>query len=235
MAWFLAGCGDMNQTSSKSDGNAGPAEKLAEFQTRAAKYDAVVSLPTFETSTNEIQATLTNTIKAGDAALDRVGQLKPAEVNFTNTVRALDDLGFQLGLIANRFSLIQQTSTNADVRDSTTEAIKQLESWMVGLDYREDVYRAVKAYEDTRPRLTGEDAKLLSETMRDYRRAGLELPKAGRDEVERMRKELYGLETDFENNVTKADKPVTFTKAELDGVPEDFARAGSREQTTNAS
>ena len=39
-------------------------------------------------------------------------------------------------------------------------------------------------------RLKGEDAKLLAETMRDYRRAGLDLPKAQRDEVERMRKEL---------------------------------------------
>ena len=61
---------------------------------------------------------------------------------------------------------------------------QDLEEWMVGLDYREDVYRAVKAYADTKPKLKGEDAKLLSETMRDYRRAGLDLPKAERDEVE---------------------------------------------------
>ena len=44
---------------------------------------------------------------------------------------------------------------------------------MVKLDYREDVYRALKAYADTKPKLKGEDAKLLFETMRDYRRAGL--------------------------------------------------------------
>ncbi len=70
--------------------------------------------------------------------------------------------------------------------------------------------------------MSGEDAKLFSETLRDYKRAGLELPKAQRDVVERMRKELTGLETDFENNVTKAQKAVKFTKAELDGVPDDF-------------
>ena len=35
-----------------------------------------------------------------------------------------------------------------------------------------------------KPRLKGEDARLLAETMRDYRRAGLELPKPQRDEVE---------------------------------------------------
>ena len=37
-----------------------------------------------------------------------------------------------------------------------------------------------------------------------------------------MRQQLTGLETDFENNVTKATQPLTFTKAELDGVPADF-------------
>jgi thimet oligopeptidase len=201
---------------------AGPTGKLEKLQKRAAKFNSVVTVPTFETTTNEIAATLTNTIAAGNAALDRVGKLTPAGVNFANTVRALDDLGFQLMLVDNRLGLIEQTSTNAAVRDAATEAIKELEAWMVGLDYREDVYQAVKAYADTRPKLEGENAKLLLETMRDYRRAGLELPKAERDEVERMRKELSALSTDFQNNVTKAKKAVKFTKVELEGVPDDF-------------
>jgi len=196
--------------------------KLREFETRAAKFNSVVTLPTFETTTNEIAATLTNTIVAGNAALDRIGALAPAEVNFTNTVRALDDLAFQLTLVDNRLGLIEQTSTNADLRDAATAAIKEFETWMVGLDYREDVYRAVKAYADTQPKLEGEDARLLSHTLRDYRRAGLHLPKPERDQVEQMRKELTALSTDFQNNVTKAEKSVTFTRAELEGVPDDL-------------
>ena len=196
--------------------------KLEEFQKRAAKFNSVVTAPVFETTTNAIGATLTNTIATGNAALDRIGQLAPNAVNFNNTVRARDDLNFQLALADNRLSLIKETSTNAAVRDAATEAIKSLEEWMVGLDYREDVYRALKIYADTKPALAGEDAKLLVETMRDYRRAGLELPKAERDEVERMRKELSALSTDFQNNVTKAKKAMQFTRAELEGVPEDF-------------
>jgi thimet oligopeptidase len=207
-----------------------PVGSLPEFQKKAEKFNEVVTVPTFETTTNEIAATLTNTIAAGNAALDRVGKLTPAGVNFANTVRALDDLGFQLMLVDNRLGLIEQTSTNAAVRDAATAAIKELEAWMVGLDYREDVYRAVKAYADTRPKLEGENAKLLLETMRDYRRAGLELPKAERDEVERMRKELSALSTDFQNNVTKAKKAVKFTRAELEGVPNDFLQ---QVKTTN--
>jgi thimet oligopeptidase len=217
---------------------AGVADKLKEFQQRAAQFNAVVTLPVFETTTNEIAAALTNTIAAGNAALGRIGGLAPDAVNFANTVRALDDLGSELLLADCRLGLIEQTSTNAALRDAATAAIKELEAWMVGLDYREDVYRAVKAYADTRPALEGEDAKLLAETMRDYRRAGLDLPKAERDAVEQMRKELTALATDFQNNVTRAKKAVKFTRADLEGVPDDFlqqVKTGDDEYTVMAN
>ena len=79
----------------------------------------------------------------------------------------------------------------------------------MGTDYREDVYAAVKAYAATQPQLEGEDKKLFNETVRDYRRAGLDLPKDRRDEVEKLRKQLTALETDYENNVTKATKSLS--------------------------
>jgi thimet oligopeptidase len=195
---------------------------LESFQASAAKYNSIVALPTFETTTNQILVTLTNTIADGDAMLDRIGQLRGDQVNFASTFVALDDLGFHIGRSANRLSVIEQTSTNAEMREVATQALKKLSEWAVGIDYREDVYRTLKTFAATKPQLAGEDQKLFNDILRDYRRAGLELPKAERDEVERLRKELTGLETDFQNNVTKAEKEMKFSKAELDGVPEDF-------------
>ena len=200
----------------------GPVDGLKEFRKRAARFDSVVVLPQFELTTNEISSALRQTIAVANVALDGVAALKAREVTFENTVRALDDIAYQVSLTDNRLSLIKETSASSIIRDAATDALKQLEEWMVGLDYREDVYQAVKAFADTRPRLAGEDAKLLAETLRDYRRAGLQLPKAQRDEVERMRKELSRLTTDYESNITKAQKAVKFTRAELEGLPESF-------------
>ncbi|MCX8090009.1 MAG: Zn-dependent oligopeptidase [Verrucomicrobiae bacterium] len=195
---------------------------LAEFQRRAQRFGNVIVLPQFETTPEAIQTSLSNTIATANAALDRIGALAPAEVTFENTVLALDDALYEAGLLANRLSLIKETSTQAALRDAATDAIKKFQEWAVGLDYREDVYRAVKAFADKQPRLDGEAAKLLEETLRDYRRAGLHLPKAERDEVERLRKELARLGTDFDTNITKAKKALKFTRAELEGLPEDF-------------
>jgi len=229
---LLAAC-----TSVKNHCHSTP-DPLREFQARAAQYHSVITVPTFETSPEQVAATVQKTIADGNAALDCIGRLTPAGVTFTNTFVALDDLDFRSGGAAERLSLIEQTSTNAAVREAATEAIKKLSEWSVGIDYREDVYRALTAFAATQPRLAGEDKKLLDETLRDYRRAGLSLPQAQRDEVEQLRKELTGLETDYDNNVTKAAKSVKFTKAELAGVPEDFlsqVKTGDDEYTVKAN
>ncbi len=211
---------------------------LGAFENGAARFRSVIRLPEFETTSNAVRATVQRTIAQGNAGLDAIAALPPRKASFGTTVRALDDIAYSISLSANRLAFIKETSTDATVRDTTTDALKELQDWIVGLDYREDVYKVLKAYAETKPKLKGEDGKLFFETMRDYRRAGLELPKAERDQVERMRKELSRLTIDFESNVTKAQKAVKFTKAELAGVPEGFLdqiKTGENEYTVKAN
>src|SRR6516162_4740681 len=69
---------------------------LAEFQKRAAKFNSIISLPQFETGTKEVVASVQKTITNGNAALDRIGGLNPKKVTFQNTIKALDDVGYQI-------------------------------------------------------------------------------------------------------------------------------------------
>ena len=57
-----------------------------------------------------------------NAALDRIRKLSAGEVNFTNTIGALDDNGVLIAETMNRIGLIKETSTNAALRDAATEA-----------------------------------------------------------------------------------------------------------------
>ncbi len=198
---------------------------LAEIQRVGIGFNNVLRLPEFETTPAAITTTADLTVATANAALDHLGKLAPAQVNFANTIGTLDDISFLINGAMNRLYLIKETSTSVAMREAATEAVKRLQEWGVGLDYREDVYRTVKAYADSQPKLTGEQAKLLAETMRDYRRAGLALPKAERDEVERLRKELARVSTDFDTNINKAQKGIKFTKAELDGAPDSLLNA----------
>ncbi len=193
-----------------------------DFGAAAAKANAVLTIPDWEQTPEAVDAAMKDAIAKANKALDQIGAQDPGKVSFKSTVVALDDLTYAATLEANKATIIKETNTNAAMRTTAENAVKIFQDWAVSIDYREDVYKALKAFADTHPKLSGEDEKLLFETMRDYRRAGLELSPDKRKEVEQLRKELSKLGTDFDTNIVKAKAPVVFTKAELDGVPESF-------------
>src|ERR1700756_1322881 len=193
-----------------------------DFRAAAAKANAVLTIPDWEKTPEAVETAMKNAIAKANTALDRIGAQDPGKVTFKSTVVALDDVTYEASLAANRATIIKETNTNPAMRTAAENAVKAFEDWAVGVDYREDVYKAIKAFADTHPKLTGEDEKLLKETLRDYRRAGLELPPEQRTEVEQLRKELSTLGTDFDTNIVKTTAPVMFTKADLEGVPESF-------------
>src|SRR5881392_2157021 len=200
-----------------------------DFRGAAAKANAVLTIPDWEQTPEAVEAATKNAIAKANAALDQIGSQELGKVTFKSTVVALDDATYQAGLAANKATIIKETNTNPAMRTAGENAVKAFQEWAVGIDYREDVYKAIKAFADTHPKLTGEDEKLLKETLRDYRRAGLELAPDQRKEVEQLRKELSKLGTDFDSNIVKATAPVMFTKANLEGVPESFlASSGIR-------
>ncbi len=197
-------------------------KSVDDFRTAAAKANAVLTIPEWEQTPEAVEASIKDAIAKANTGLDQIGAQDPAKVTFKSTVGALDDLTYEASNAANRATIIKETNTNAAMRSAAENAVKTFQDWVVEIDYREDVYKAIKAFADTHPKLSGEDEKLLTETLRDYRRAGLELPPDQRKEVEQLRKELSKLGTDFDTNIVSASAPVIFTKADLDGLPESF-------------
>ncbi len=197
-------------------------KKVEDFQAAAAAANSVLTIPVFEQTADEVTKAAEEALKAADAALDTLGKIDPKKVTFANTLGALDDIGYRVATAANRLYLTKETNPDAAIRKAAEEAVTRIEKWSVGLDYRDDVYRAISAYARTKPKLAGEQQRQLDYVLRDYRRAGLGLAPALRKEVERKRKELADLTNTFSTNITEAQVPVNFTREELEGMPEDF-------------
>src|SRR5438132_13797975 len=205
-----------------------PAENLKtveDFRAAAAKANAILTLPDWEHTPEAVDTMTKNAIDTANKALDQIGAQDLSKVTFKSTVVALDNLTWAAGNAASRAVVIKESNPDAKVREAAENAVKAFQDWAVGIDYREDVYKALKAFADTKPKLSGEDKKLFDETIRDYRRAGLALPPEKRKEVEQLRKDLSKLGTDFDTNIVNAKASLVFTKAELDGVPESFFAA----------
>ena len=195
-------------------------KSLSDFQAAADKANAVLTIPKWPKTPIEVQGEINSAIAKADAALAVVGKQDLGKVTFESTVGALDNIQNEATQAISKTVVIQQTNQDAAMRDAAEKTIKVFQDWAVGVDYREDVYKAVKAFADTKPKLEGEDALMLEYALRDYRRAGLALPPEKRAEVEKLRKELAKLETDFQTNIVSVKAPVVFTKAELEGVPD---------------
>jgi thimet oligopeptidase len=193
-----------------------------DFREAATKTNAILTIPDWEQTPEAVESMMKSAIAKANAALDEIGRQDLKKVTFKSTVVALDDLGYDASVAANKATIIKETNTDEKMRTAGENAVKVFQDWVVGVDYREDVYRAIKAFADTHPKLSGEDEKLLKETLRDYRRAGLSLYPESRKVVEDLRKQLARRGTDFDTNIVNAKAPVVFTKAELDGVPDSF-------------
>src|SRR3954469_18369522 len=198
------------------------AATIDDFRAAADKANAQLTIPQWDQTPEAITTSVKDAIATANKRLDEIGGQDPKKVTFKSTVVALDDLGYEATKAANKAVVTKETNQNEAMRKAAEAAVKDFQEWAVGIDYREDVYKAIKVFADTQPKLAGEDKKLMDETLRDYRRAGLALPPDKRKEVEDLRKQLSNLGTQFQSNVVNAKAPVVFTKAELDGVPDSF-------------
>ncbi len=206
---------------------------VADLQPAATQNRAVIALPVFEPTPEAIEATTKAVIAEANRKLDALAAQDPAQATFDSTVGALDAIGSPVNAAASRIYLMKETEPESSMRDAATAQIQVLQEWSVGVTYREDVYKAVKAFADAyeagkRPRLEGEPLKLHQDTMRDYRRAGLTLDKPTRDKVEALQKRLARLTTEFDRNISSAKAELVFTAEELAGVPVDFLESVKR-------
>jgi thimet oligopeptidase len=160
-------------------------------------------------------------LKRADAAVAKIIAIPNGQRNFDNTVGALDALTVRLDTDTSLFVFQQFVSTDPQVRAEARAADELVSNWAIDLGKREDLYKAIKAYADKKPKLEGEQKRLLEFTMRDYRLSGMDLPAAKRDQLKELEKEENKLSIDFQTNIADDETTVPLSLDELKGVPQD--------------
>jgi Zn-dependent oligopeptidase len=215
-----------------------PQLTLAQLQDQAAKFNTVLTPLDWETTPEQITSEADAAIASANRKLDDIGKLSASQLTFENTIRTLDDIGFELETVHHRLDIIEQADPDAKMRSAAVEAVQKLNEFVVGIDYREDVYHSVRAYAETKPQLQPVEQRLLDFTLRDYKRAGLTLDETKRHQVESLRKQIAFWDTHFAVNSNNASAKLTFSKDDLDGVPETFlsqAKTGEDQYTVDAN
>lgn len=163
-----------------------------------------------------------DSLRAADAAVAAILAVPEGQRTYQNTLGAVDDLLTRLENDTSLTEFMQQVSTDAAERGRGQQAAEDLANWAVELQTREDLYRAIRAFSDTKPKLEGEQRRLMEHTLRDYRRAGMELPPEQRQRLNEIKKQINKLSLDFAANIRDDESVVPLIADELRGMDADF-------------
>lgn len=164
-------------------------------------------------------------LKAADAAIAKIAAIPPTQRTFANTFMALDDISTRLQTDTNFTAFMANVSPDKDQRDAGNKAQEDVANYIVGVLKRDDLYGALKSVEASKPKLDPLQQRLMAYTMRDFRRAGMELPVEQRGQLKKIEEELNKLAVDFEKNIAEDATRVFLTADELKGMPEAFMKA----------
>lgn len=159
-------------------------------------------------------------LRRADAAVDRIVAVPAGQRTFENTLGALDDMQAALAKEVWYQQVLAFLSPEADARERGWEANKHLEDFQTELQQRDDLYQAVRDFATVASGLTPEQQRYVEHTLRDYRRAGFDLPAERRREFTAITKRLSDLTLDFSRNIQDDETRVPLLASELAGVPE---------------
>src|SRR5689334_3173026 len=121
-------------------------KSLSDFQAAADKANETLTIPQWPKTPAEVESNINAAISKANAGLDAIGKQDLSKVTFGSTVGALDNIQNDATIEIQKTVVVQQTNKDSAMRDAAEKAIKVFQDWAVGVDYREDVYKAVKAF-----------------------------------------------------------------------------------------
>ncbi|KAK0882477.1 metalloendopeptidase [Friedmanniomyces endolithicus] len=193
----------------------------------SAKYKKPPQPPPLFTHTPDSLLKDTERIISQSKALqDRiVKDVSPEHAEFKSVFQPFAQDDNRMSLETHIIGFYQAVSTDAKLRDASTEAEKKMDDFGIEASMREDIFKLVdsvfKKQQDDQ-KLDAESRRLLEKDHKGYIRMGLGIP-AGpkRDRFKEIKKRLSELGITFQKNLNEEQGGMWFAPEELEGVPSD--------------
>lgn len=154
--------------------------------------------------------------------LDALVAIPAAERTFDNTIkgyeRAFDKYGDALGMS----SFLSYVSTDKNFRDAALALQMEISRYMVDVVTRRDVYKAIREYTDTNPKLKGEQVKLVKEMLIGFKNSGLALNDEDLEKFKELNKEKTEYVLNFDKNIRENKDFLEVDREDLQGLGQDY-------------
>lgn len=149
---------------------------------------------------------------------------------FDNTVLALENAYTQYWFVPKNLSLLAYFHKDASVREAAAVLETQGSKKKAEIFARRDVYRALKEYAQTNPKLEHEEARLLNKWMERYERAGMSLTDSKLKKYLKLNNERLEKITRYNVNLNNYKDELALTPEQLKGMGETYVNRLEKNQ-----
>ncbi|MEX0771877.1 MAG: M3 family metallopeptidase [Balneolales bacterium] len=147
----------------------------------------------------------------------------PDEPTFENTIVAMEKSGDLLKRVASVFFNMTSANTNEKIQEIQSEMAPKLAAHSDNIQLNSDLFERIETLHSNFDNLDlGQEAKqLLSDTYRDFVRAGARLTDEEQVRIREINEQISSLTTEFQENllaITRERAVVVDSKDELDGL-----------------
>jgi oligopeptidase A len=167
------------------------------------------------------------------AGIDRLAEDTRSR-SYANTLERLDSILQEAAESLTPLHHLLTVAESPELREAYNEVLPEITQFWSRLPLNEKLWQQLKAFAETPEALalTGIRARHLEKTLREFRRAGADLPPEEKSRLEAIRVDLARLQQKFSENVldaTAAFELLVTDEARLEGIP-DGPRARFKEK-----
>ena len=182
----------------------------------------------FPTTPDEIKRDTEKYIQESQRALDAIISISNDKRTFENTAKALDDLEARsdLSIKDSVFWITEHMHPDKAMRDAAHESQQKIRTFYIdNISNNKKLYEAFKAYAEGNAKqedLSETRRYFIDESMKDFKRLGLDLSDEKLEQLKILNKKLMKLVMEFDRNIAEDASSITVTREELKGLQDDF-------------
>ncbi|ESO92348.1 hypothetical protein LOTGIDRAFT_178669 [Lottia gigantea] len=171
---------------------------------------------TWKIKTDDIEKESTELVVKTKKIYDKIGGLKPEDINFNNVVKQLADNDCWYAVKRNNVDFLQHVCPDKTLRDASNAADKVLSEFDVEMSMRQDVFDALLTYQKKFPGdRSDETRRYVERQIKLGKRNGLHLTKVTQEKIKAQKKRMSDLSIDFGKNLNEEKSVLEFTSDEL--------------------
>jgi Zn-dependent oligopeptidase len=174
----------------------------------------------FDLSPSKIKTLSDSAFQAFELKLDQISKNPRKEAIF--------ELEWALAHFSNALGValfLKYVSPDPEVRKAADEVETRVQKFLVDIFAREDLYEAILFSQKHLTGLSEVETELLNDTLFHFTKNGLGLDPSLRKTFIEKKKRLIECESEFSKNLLEENTILEFSKAELEGLSEDFIQS----------